>query len=109
MGLETITLANIYEEQGFYNEALKVYEGILKKNPNHTQALENLERLKEKIAFEKKDDNEENIVECSIKEDEEKQDIKAPNDSSINLERFILNFKSGKDLKDLEEWLVKWN
>lgn len=31
MSLETITLANIYEEQGFFEEALQIYINILKK------------------------------------------------------------------------------
>lgn len=31
MPLETITLARIYEEQGFFEEALQIYTNILKK------------------------------------------------------------------------------
>ncbi|EJB13790.1 hypothetical protein HPCPY1313_0782 [Helicobacter pylori CPY1313] len=31
MPLETITLASIYEEQGFFEEALQIYTNILKK------------------------------------------------------------------------------
>ncbi|ADU79419.1 hypothetical protein HPIN_00810 [Helicobacter pylori India7] len=48
MLLETITLANIYEEQGFFEEALQIYTNILKKTPDHTEALKQMKRL-EKI------------------------------------------------------------
>ncbi|MGL2817439.1 tetratricopeptide repeat protein, partial [Helicobacter pylori] len=48
MPLETITLARIYEEQGFFEEALHIYTNILKKTPDHTEALKQIKRL-EKI------------------------------------------------------------
>ncbi len=48
MPLETITLASIYEEQGFFEEALQIYTNILKKTPDHTEALKQIKRL-EKI------------------------------------------------------------
>ncbi|EEC25002.1 hypothetical protein HPB128_3g47 [Helicobacter pylori B128] len=48
MPLETITLAHIYEEQGFFEEALQIYTNILKKTPDHAEALKQIKRL-EKI------------------------------------------------------------
>ncbi len=48
MPLETITLARIYEEQGFFEEALQIYTNILNKTPDHAEALKQIKRL-EKI------------------------------------------------------------
>ncbi len=87
MPLETITLANIYEEQGFFEEALQIYTNILKKNPDHTEALKQMKRL-EKI-----------------------QKNGAPFKHDATLERHYLNFIKGDYLsvENLEKWLVEWN
>ncbi len=87
MPLETITLANIYEEQGFFEEALQIYTNILKKTPNHTEALKQIKRL-EKI-----------------------QKNLAPFKRNATLKRHYLNFIKGDYLsvENLEKWLVEWN
>ncbi|RVY44358.1 hypothetical protein ECC26_01700 [Helicobacter pylori] len=87
MSLETITLAHIYEEQGFFEEALQIYTNILNKTPNHTEALKQIKRL-EKI-----------------------QKNGAPFKHDAILERHYLNFIKGDRLsvENLEKWLVEWN
>ncbi len=87
MPLGTITLANIYEEQGFFEEALQIYTNILKKTPNHTEALKQIKRL-EKI-----------------------QNNLTPFKHDAILKRNYLNFIKGDDLsvENLEKWLVEWN
>ncbi|MGL2632220.1 tetratricopeptide repeat protein [Helicobacter pylori] len=87
MPLETITLANIYEEQGFFEEALQIYINILKKTPDHTEALKQMKRL-EKI-----------------------QKNCAPFKHDATLKRHYLNFIKGDYLsvENLEKWLVEWN
>ncbi len=87
MSLETITLARIYEEQGFFEEALQIYTNILNKTPNHAEALKQIKRL-EKI-----------------------QKNGAPFKHDAILERHYLNFIKGDCLsvENLEKWLVEWN
>lgn len=87
MSLETITLARIYEEQGFFEEALQIYINILNKTPNHTEALKQIKRL-EKI-----------------------QKNGAPFKHDAILERHYLNFIKGDllSVENLEKWLVEWN
>lgn len=87
MPLETITLANIYEEQGFFEEALQIYTNIFKKTPDHTEALKQMKRL-EKI-----------------------QKNLAPFKYDATLERHYSNFIKGDRLsvENLEKWLVEWN
>ncbi|GHQ88632.1 hypothetical protein VN1239_06240 [Helicobacter pylori] len=87
MPLETITLARIYEEQGFFEEALQIYTNILKKTPDHTEALKQIKRL-EKI-----------------------QKNLAPFKHDATLELHYLNFIKGDRLsvENLEKWLVEWN
>ncbi|EJC13303.1 hypothetical protein HPHPP16_0155 [Helicobacter pylori Hp P-16] len=87
MSLETITLARIYEEQGFFEEALQIYTNILNKTPDHAEALKQMERL-EKI-----------------------QKNGAPFKHDALLERHYLNFIKGDFLsvENLEKWLVEWN
>ncbi|EJB31879.1 hypothetical protein HPNQ4099_0276 [Helicobacter pylori NQ4099] len=87
MPLETITLARIYEEQGFFEEALQIYTNILKKTPDHAEALKQIKRL-EKI-----------------------QKNGAPFKHDALLERYYLNFIKGDFLsvENLEQWLVEWN
>ncbi|TPH92492.1 tetratricopeptide repeat protein [Helicobacter pylori] len=86
MSLETITLARIYEEQGFFEEALQIYTNILKKTPD-AEALKQMKRL-EKI-----------------------QKNLAPFKHDATLERHYLNFIKGDFLsvENLEKWLVEWN
>ncbi|WQW99599.1 hypothetical protein FE356_00820 [Helicobacter pylori] len=87
MSLETITLARIYEEQGFFEEALQIYTNILNKTPDHAEALKQIKRL-EKI-----------------------QKNGAPFKHDVILERHYLNFIKGDFLsvENLEKWLVEWN
>ncbi|GAA8482916.1 tetratricopeptide repeat protein [Helicobacter pylori] len=87
MSLETITLARIYEEQGFFEEALQIYTNILEKTPDHAEALKQMKRL-EKI-----------------------QKNLAPFKHDATLERHYLNFIKGDCLsvENLEKWLVEWN
>ncbi len=87
MSLETITLARIYEEQGFFEEALQIYTNILNKTPDHIEALKQIKRL-EKI-----------------------QKNGTPFKHDAILERHYLNFIKGDFLsvENLEKWLVEWN
>ncbi|WRA03358.1 hypothetical protein KVK61_00810 [Helicobacter pylori] len=87
MPLETITLARIYEEQGFFEEALQIYTNIFKKTPDHAEALKQIKRL-EKI---------------------QKNGTLFKHDAM--LERHYLNFIKGDRLsvENLEQWLVEWN
>ncbi|MCQ2980312.1 hypothetical protein JT246_03275 [Helicobacter pylori] len=87
MPLETITLARIYEEQGFFEEALQIYTNILNKTPDHAEALKQIKRL-EKI-----------------------QKNGAPFKCDAILEQHYLNFIKGDRLsvENLEQWLVEWN
>ncbi len=87
MPLETITLARIYEEQEFFEEALQIYANILKKTPNHQETLKQKKRL-EKI-----------------------QNNLASFKCNAMLERHYLNFIKGDCLsvENLEKWLVEWN
>ncbi|MEJ8610993.1 hypothetical protein [Helicobacter pylori] len=87
MPLETITLARIYEEQGFFEEALQIYTNILNKTPDHAEALKQMKRL-EKI-----------------------QKNLAPFKNDALLKRHYLNFIKGDCLsvENLEKWLVEWN
>ncbi|MFP6270739.1 hypothetical protein ACLGEG_06570 [Helicobacter pylori] len=87
MPLETITLANIYEEQGFFEEALQIYTNILNKTPDHIEALKQMKRL-EKI-----------------------QKNLAPFKHDALLKQHYLNFIKGDYLsvENLEKWLVEWN
>ncbi|AFI05634.1 tetratricopeptide repeat protein [Helicobacter cetorum] len=101
MQLETITLANIYEEQGFQEEALQIYTNILKKNPNHKEALKHVERLA-KVPKDTESTNEN--THAYLKKDFEP--VLNP-----TLEEHYLNFikGSGLSLNTLEKWLVEWN
>ncbi|PDW95729.1 hypothetical protein BB393_00260 [Helicobacter pylori] len=87
MSLETITLAHIYEEQGFFEEALQIYINILNKTPDHAEALKQMKRL-EKI-----------------------QKNGAPFKHDALLKQHYLNFIKGDRLsvENLEQWLVEWN
>lgn len=43
--LATMTLAGIYAAQGYYNKALKIYQEIIMKEPDNSEALEMVEKL----------------------------------------------------------------
>ncbi len=43
--MKTLTLANIYELQGFREEALDIYKEILKKDPTNSEAKVAIRRL----------------------------------------------------------------
>ncbi len=43
--LATMTLAGIYAAQGYYNKALKIYQDIIRNEPENTQAREMVEKL----------------------------------------------------------------
>ena len=47
--LATMTLAGIYAAQGYYNKALKMYEEILEKERDNTEATEMVGKIKEMI------------------------------------------------------------
>ena len=43
--MNTLTLASIYESQGYKKEALKIYWEILEKDPQNRGALKGIDRL----------------------------------------------------------------
>jgi len=48
----TVTLANLYEKQGYIEDAIFVYKKILEKEPDNKEAIEGLKRcnkLKEQV------------------------------------------------------------
>ncbi len=50
--MNTLTLASIYEDQNFLDEALKIYQEIYKREPNNKRAIVAIERIKRsKIKF----------------------------------------------------------
>lgn len=83
MSFRTITLASIYELQGFENEALEIYEDILKKDPNNQEAKEAHKRLS-KIS-------------------------KTFKNVNIEAKHFFLKAHSDEELKTFERWLMQWN
>ena len=48
---QTKIYAQILENQGFKLEALKIYENLLKKNPNDKEIIEAIERLTKRKKF----------------------------------------------------------
>ncbi len=44
--MKTLTLAKIYESQGYIRDALTIYEDILLKDPRNTEALKAVARLR---------------------------------------------------------------
>ncbi len=83
MSVKTSTLAHIYEIQGYKQEALVIYEEILRKNPDDKEARLALVRLK----------NQQHRI-SKVNQDK--------------LELFI-NAKTDEDYHQLEEWLIQWN
>ena len=50
--MKTLTLAKIYESQGYINDALVIYEDILEEDPRNVEALEAVLRLrKNRVKF----------------------------------------------------------
>lgn len=83
MSFRTITLASIYELQGFEKEALEIYSDILKKDPNHQEAKEAIKRLS--------------------------KPSKTFKDVNIEAKDFFLQAHSDDELKTFERWLMQWN
>ncbi|GAD19244.1 tetratricopeptide repeat protein [Helicobacter fennelliae] len=83
MSVKTSTLAHIYEIQGHKQEAIVIYEEILRKNPNDKQARSSIVRLK--------------TDQCKF--------------TGLNKEKFLLfvNAQSDEDYLQFEEWLTQWN
>jgi len=46
IGPTTMTLAGIYAAQGYYSRALEIYEGVLEKDPDNTDAAKMIEQIK---------------------------------------------------------------
>ena len=44
--IKTTTLASVYEAQGLREDALKIYEEILKNDPTNKEAKDGIKRLK---------------------------------------------------------------
>ena len=83
MSVKTSTLAHIYEIQGHKQEAIVIYEEILRKNPNDKQARSSIVHLK--------------TDQCKF--------------TGLNKEKFLLfvNAQSDEDYLQFEEWLTQWN
>ncbi|MCE3039037.1 tetratricopeptide repeat protein [Helicobacter anatolicus] len=80
---KTLTLASIYELQGYKDEALVIYQEILKKDPENFEAKQALKRLKVHKKF------------GGVNEAAKKM--------------FINASSSSEELKNFERWLMKWN
>ncbi len=80
---KTLTLASIYEIQGFKNEALVIYEEILKKDPQNFEAKQAVLRLKNP-----------------------KKEFSGVNQKAKQL---FIHAKSNEELKTFERWLMQWN
>lgn len=79
----TLTLASIYELQGYKDEALVIYQDILKKNPDNFEAQQALKRLKINKKF------------GGVNEAAKKMFMNASSNS--------------EELKNFERWLMQWN
>lgn len=80
---KTITLASIYELQGFKDEAMLIYEEILKKDPDNFEAKQALKHLKKPI-----------------------KSFEGVNQKAKN---FFIHARSSDELKTFERWLMRWN
>ena len=54
----TITLAKLYEKQGYINDAIDTYKKILEREPDNAEAKEALDRLLNNVGLEEGEDNE---------------------------------------------------
>jgi hypothetical protein len=78
--IQTVTLASIYELQGFKKEALLVYKNILQKEPDNKEAQIALRRLggiKRKFSG-----------------------------ASEDMKNFFINMDSSAEFREFEEWLL---
>ncbi|WP_104697756.1 MULTISPECIES: tetratricopeptide repeat protein [unclassified Helicobacter] len=80
---KTLTLASIYELQGFKDEALVIYEEILNKDPNNFEAKQAITRLKKT----------------------QKSSIQVNQKAKM----FFINARNTEELKTFERWLMQWN
>jgi hypothetical protein len=78
--IQTITLASIYELQGFKKEAILVYKNILQKEPDNTDAKLGLRRL------------------SGIK-----RKFSGVNE---NMKNFFINMDTNKEFEEFERWLL---
>ena len=82
--MKTLTLAKIYESQGYINDALVIYEDILKQNPKNLEVLKSVSRLRK---------NRENFVGVNVK-----------------LKRYFIKMHKKEHFDKFERWLaVSWN
>ncbi|MCV6608415.1 MAG: hypothetical protein OIF32_09390 [Campylobacterales bacterium] len=79
----TITLARLYEDQGHKNDALGIYQEILKQDPTNKEVIEAIARLtghrKEFLGVDKKKLN------------------------------YFIKMTKEEDFLKFERWLAKWN
>ncbi len=82
--MKTLTLAKIYESQGYVNDASVIYEDILAEDPKNKEALNALSRLRK---------NRENFVGVNKK-----------------LKRYFIKMHKKEHFDKFERWLaVSWN
>ncbi len=82
--MQTLTLANIYELQGLKEEALEIYQEILKKDPKNADA---------KIAIHRLSGMRKKFLGCN----EQMKD-------------FFINMEDPIEFNEFERWLLKiWN
>ncbi len=80
--MKTLTLATLYENQGYIREALEIYWSILEKEPENSDALKALERLaKERRHF----DN-----------------------PHPKLTQYFVNMHTRESMHRFENWLMRW-
>ncbi len=80
--MKTVTLASLYEKQGYIREALAIYWDLLEKDPENRVALKALERLaKERRRF---------------------------HNPHPKLTHYFVKMQSSESVKRFEEWLMKW-
>lgn len=80
---KTLTLASIYELQGFKEEALIIYQEVLKKDPSNFEASKAVKRLG--------------------------KDSKVSHSVNKQAKDFFLQAQSKEDLRTFERWLMQWN
>lgn len=82
--MQTLTLANIYELQGLKEEALQIYQEILKKDPKNADA---------KIAIRRLSGMRKKFLGCNEQ-----------------MKEFFINMEDPIEFNEFERWLLKlWN
>ncbi|MBA1437449.1 MAG: hypothetical protein FAF05_00430 [Epsilonproteobacteria bacterium] len=82
--MQTLTLANIYELQGLKEEALEIYKGVLKKDPNNAEAKVAIRRF------------------SGVR----KKFLKV----NSQMKEFFIKMDTDVEFKEFERWLLKaWN